>query len=131
MKYPVNCDTDAKKIVFLIRAQGILRVLYKAFTVWRYKGITQAQYDNMDAVLSNLASNIGVTITQGTQLTKITTWIKNNYAFTDQLTDSQYKEFLTKHEDLWQLASSAERKLLDKYINDETFEVNLSDINGD
>lgn len=131
MNYPVACDTDAKKIVFLIRAQGILRVLYKAFTHWRYDGITQNQYDNMNTILGSLASNIGVIVTQQTQFDKVTAWIKNNYTFTARLTDTQYKEFLTKHEDLWQKASGAERKLLDKYINDEAFEINLGDIDVD
>ena len=128
MNYPVNVDTTAKKLVFVSRAQCVLRVLYKAMTVWRFNGITELQYNNMDSVLGNLASNIGVTLTSSSQITIISNYIKNNYSFSVNLSDVDYKAFLTKHTSLWQRASSIERNLLNEYHNNETYDVDITEL---
>jgi|GEM_PF-5642824 len=128
MNYPVNCDTTEKKLVFVSRAQGLLRVLYKAMTVWRFDGITEAQYNSMDSILSNMASNIGVTLTSSSQITIISNYIRNNYSFSANLSDVDYKAFLAKHTQFWQRAATLERNLLNKYHQNEKFDIELTEL---
>lgn len=131
MKYPTNCDTTAKKLVFLIRAQGLMRVLYKAMTHWRYQGITQSQYSNMATVLGNLAADADIAVTNPAQLTSVADWIKSRVKYAEFLTKNQYDAYLKKHQKLFTLASGAERKLLDLFLDDETYLIDFVDVEDD
>jgi len=124
MKYPISCNTNDKKVIYLKRVASLLRLTYKAFNRWWTDGITQTQYDNMEAALANLATNMDVAVSEA-QLTKIVNWIKNNYSFTPKLTQEQWESYLQKHEDIFIEATTELNIIFKIYSNDSTYEVEL------
>ena len=94
MNYPSQCDTPSKKTAWLYRYQEILRLVHNGLSHWLHKGITQDQYNNMDAVLSNLAAQQNIAITAA-QSTKIAAYIKNKIPVHKEfLAESDFKAFV-------------------------------------
>jgi len=72
LRFPVDCDTPAKRTEYCYRAQELLRGLHNGMRKWYRDGLTQNQWN------------------------KLPQRIKNRYPYTAQLSQADWDDFTEK-----------------------------------
>lgn len=75
--YPVGCDTPGERLAWLERAKELTKNIHNAFNIWHRDGLTQNQYD------------------------KFPQKVRNNFAYTAKISDSEWSRFNTEFLELF------------------------------